>query len=82
MSQLGTCGIVRAAVSERSMVPVSLIHKLQRAADLILQHPRAAVGAPPTGTLAVVLLTGVPLDRSKQSHSGDRPSLMELLQQL
>ena len=43
------------------MVPVSLIQKLQRVADLILQHPRAAVGALPTGSLAVVLLTGVVL---------------------
>lgn len=64
------------------MVPVSLIQKLQRAADLILQHPRAAVGALATSSLAVVLLSGVALERSKQSHAGDRPSLMELLQQV
>ena len=64
------------------MVPVFLIQKLQRAANLILQHPRAAVGVLATGSLAVVLLSGVALDRSKQSHAGDRPSLMQLLQQL
>ncbi len=64
------------------MVPVSLIQKLQRAADLILQHPCAAVGVLATGSLAVVLLSGVALDRSKQSHAGDRPSLMQLLKQL
>ena len=64
------------------MVPVSLIQKLQRAADLILQHPRAAVGALATSSLAVVLFSGVALERSKQPHAGDRPSLMELLQQL
>ena len=64
------------------MVPVSLIQKLQSAADLILQHPRAPVGVHATGSLAVVLLSGVALDRSKQSHAGDRPLLMQLLQQL
>ena len=64
------------------MVPVSLILKLQRIADVILQHPRAAVGALATSSLAVVLLSGVALERSKQSHAGDRPSLMELLQQV
>ena len=64
------------------MVPVSLIQKLQRAADLILHHPRAAVGVLATGSLGVVLLSRVAQDRSEQSHAGDRPSLMQLLQQL
>ncbi len=64
------------------MVPVSLIQRLERAADLIRQHPLTAVGAVATGSLAVVLFSWVALDRSKQSHAGDRPSLMDLLEQV
>ena len=59
------------------MVPVSLIQRLERAVGLIRQHPRTAVGAMATGSLAVVLFSWVALDRRKQSRAGDRPSLMD-----
>ena len=64
------------------MVPVSLIQKLEQVADLIRLHPRTAVAVAATGSLAVLLVSWVSLDRSKPSHAGDRPSLMDLLEQV
>ena len=64
------------------MVPVSLIQKLEQVADLIRLHPRTAVAVAATGSLAVLLVSWVSLDRSKPSHASDRPSLRDLLEQV
>ena len=64
------------------MVPVSLIRRVQRALSRLGPHKLIACVAVATGSIALILVGWLTVERDKESRAGNRPSLLELLDQV
>ena len=64
------------------MVPVSLIRRVQRALSRLGPHRQIACVGVATGSVALILVGWLAVERGEESHAGNRPSLMELLDQV
>ena len=64
------------------MVPVSLIRRVQRALSSLGPHRRIACVGVATGSVALILVSWLAVERGEESHAGNRPSLLELLDEV
>ena len=64
------------------MVPVSLIRRVQRALSSLGPHRRIACVVVATGSVALILVSWLAVERGEESHAGNRPSLLELLDEV
>ena len=64
------------------MVPVSLIRRVQRALSRLRPHRRIACVGVATGSVALILVGWLAVERGEESLASNRPSLLELLDQV
>jgi N-acetylmuramoyl-L-alanine amidase len=64
------------------MVPDPLNRRLSGVLKMIGRHPGALLSALAAGALTLVLVTWLGGEQGERSHAGDRPSLLELLDQV